>query len=96
MSVLKREAKSENWQRRFIKNMGRFNDELNRYVDDEPRMEVKNVEGFDCRPDGTAMQVGEWSPDGSHPGTNYSHPSFRKYLQEVRAAFFNSVPKITD
>ncbi len=94
MSVLRRTAHCTKRYDRFIRNMGRFNDEMNRYCDDEPGLVMKNVEGFDCHPDGTAMAVEDWSPDGAHPGKKGDDESFHKYLQELRAALHNSVPRL--
>ncbi len=96
MSVLRRVSGYKATEYRFTRNMGWFNDELNRWIDFEPGMTVKNVKGFDCHPDGSAMRVEDWSPDGAHPGTNFEHESFRKYLQEIHAALFSAVPKIKD
>ena len=96
MSCLRRTAKKAEFEKRFTSMMGRFNDGINRFADYEPRIWVKNVEGFDCHEDGRAMKVEDWSPDGAHPGTNIKHRSFRKYLGEVRAALYNAYPKVKD
>ncbi len=92
MSVLKRVARTRNNRDRFTKCMGYFNDELRRQCGRERGLYAVNVEGFACRPDGSAMEVEDWSPDGSHPGIDFSHPSFQKYYQEVRGAMNEAVP----
>ena len=70
-----------------------FNDELIRRTTPVHGLSVHNVTGFNCHPDGTAMSVEEWFMDGSHPGRDFSHPSFNKYFQEVRSAMYRTIAK---
>ncbi len=96
MSVLPRTAGYPGPPERFNKLRDRFNDELHRLADYCPGIYVKDVAGFSFAPDETPLHVSDWSPDGSHPGRNSSHPSFMKYLQEIRAALNSSVPKAAE
>ena len=93
LSVLKRVAGTCRKAERFTKLMDTFNDTLRRRCDFAPGISFKPVEGFDCFPDGAPMAVEDWSNDGAHPGRDFSHPSFVKYYQEVRAAFFGAIPQ---
>ena len=99
MSVLRRISGYPATERRFTKLMGRFNDEMRRGIDLEVGFVFKPVEGFDCRPDGTALTVEEWSRDGAHPGGerwDFEHPAFRKYYNEVRGALSATIPMLCE
>ncbi len=100
MSVLKRKSGYPATLDRFVKMMGRFNDELHRLTDKEPNMHYKHVEGFDCWPDGSTLAVEDWAPDGAHPGwkkgDNFQSPAFQKFYQEVRSALTQSIPLLCE
>ena len=76
--------------------MSWYNDEPNRQVRFKHGLSVKNVTGFECHPDGTVMTVEEWSPDGAHPGRDFSHPSFNEFYQELRATMYGGITKLSD
>ena len=87
MTMLHMTHRTGGQNQRFTDAMSVFNTEMACRLDREPRISLRNHEGFDCREDGTAMPVHEWSPDGAHPGRRINHESFQKYIRNIRAAF---------
>ena len=75
----------------FTKNMGLLNDKI-WHKTDVRGLCMKEVTGFNCHEDDTAMQVHEWSPDGADTGRLFDDHAFQRFIEEIHAAYMAAVP----